>query len=163
MNDFGMSSDCATRAQIDAMINLPATPGHIKSILKVVRDYGVVYIALLQNGDALPSEKLNNPVPSVTVIGDDTDKALGPEGFDALTLRVCAMRASSIAIISSETVPNIYTLFSLMSGLLRAHTLIIETRPEQERAWIDYVQAISSDVPVILSTAMPQGWEQKTA
>lgn len=163
MNDFGMSSDRATRAQIDAVINLPATPGHIKSILKVVRDYGVAYVALFQNGDALLPEKINSPMPSLTVIGDDTDKALGPEGFDALTLRVCTMRASSIAIISSETVPNIYTLFSLMSGLLRAHTLIIKTRHEQERAWIDYVQNLSPGTPVILSTAMPQAWEQKTA
>ncbi len=46
-----------------------------------------------------------------------------------------------------------------MTGLLRANTLIIETRPEQEHAWVDYIRTLAPHTPVILSTSLPEAWE----
>lgn len=145
----------ATREQINTMIEAPVTADHIKTILKVVRDYGIGYVTLFQHGEKLDATTLNSQIPMIIVAGDDTSQSCGPSAFDPLTLRICTMRAACIAIISSEVVPNIYTMLSLMTGLLRANTLIIETRPEHEQSWVEYVRGQSPDIPVILSTAMP--------
>lgn len=154
-----MMIDRATKEQIAAILAMPQTPPYLKPVFEVVRDYGVGYLTMLQNGDGLELDRLNSQVPMITVVGDDTDAALGPSAFDAATLKVLTLRASCIAIISSEPVPNIYTLLSLMTGLLRANTLIIETRPEQEHAWVDYIRALAPHTPVILSTSLPEAWE----
>lgn len=158
-----MIIDRATKEQIAAILAMPQTPPHLKPVFEAVRDYGIGYLTLLQYGDGLAAEKLNSQNPIITVVGDDTDMARGPGAFDAATLRILTLRASCVAVISSEAVPDIYTLFSLMTGLLRASTLIVETRPEQERAWVDYMRGLSPHIPVILSTAMPQAWERQTA
>lgn len=157
-----MMIDRATKEQIAAILAMPQTPPYLKPVFEVVRDYGVGYLTLLQNGDGLEPDKLNSQVPMITVVGDDTNVALGPAAFDAATLKILTLRASCVAIISSEPVPNIYTLFSLMTGLLRANTLIIETRPELEHAWVDYIRAIAAHTPVILSTSLPEVWRRKS-
>ena len=149
-----MNLEHATREQIDAMINLPCAVPYIKPILEAVRDYGIGYLVLLQHGDGLDTAQLNSQVPRIVMVGDDTSCSCGPGAFDPSTLRICALRSSCLAIISSEAVPNIYTMFSLMTGLLRANTMIIETRPEHEKAWIEYVRKLSPHIPVIVSTAM---------
>lgn len=154
-----MMIDRATKEQIAAILAMPQTPPYLKPIFEVVRDYGVGYLTLLQNGDGLEPDKLNSQMPMITVLGDDTNAALGPGAFDTATLKSLTLRASCVAIISSEPVPNIYTLFSLMTGLLRANTLIIETRPDQEYAWVDYIRALVPHTPVILSTSLPEVWE----
>lgn len=154
-----MMIDRATKEQIAAILAMPQTPPYLKSVFEVVRDYGVGYLTLLQNGDGLGLDRLNSQTPMIMVVGDDTNAALGPGAFDAVTLKVLTLRASCVAIISSEPVSNIYTLFSLMTGLLRANTLIIETRPEQEHAWVDYIRALAPHTPVILSTSLPEEWE----
>ncbi len=149
----------ATKEQIAAILAMPQTPSYLKPVFEVVRDYGVGYLTLLQNGDGLEPDRLKSQNPMITVVGDDTNDALGPTAFDAATLKILTLRASCVAIISSEPVPNIYTLFSLMTGLLRANTLIIETRPEQEHAWVDYIRTLAPHTPVILSTSLPEAWE----
>ena len=154
-----MMIDRATKEQIAAILAMPQTPPYLKPVFEVVRDYGAGYLTLLQNGDGLGLDRLNSQVPMITVVGDDTDAALGPGAFDTATLKILTLRASCVAIISSEPVPNIYTLFSLMTGLLRANTLIIETRPEQEHAWVDYIRTLAPHTPVILSTSLPEAWE----
>lgn len=154
-----MIIDRATKEQIAAILAMPQTPPYLKPVFEVVRDYGVGYLTLLQNGDGLEPDRLNSQAPMITVVGDDTNAALGPAAFDAATLKVLTLRASCVAIISSEPVSNIYTLFSLMTGLLRANTLIIETRPEQEYVWVDYIRALAPHTPVILSTSLPEAWE----
>ncbi|MCB1784454.1 MAG: hypothetical protein KDI13_10735 [Alphaproteobacteria bacterium] len=154
-----MMIDRATKEQIEAILAMPQTPPYLKPVFEVVRDYGVGYLTLLQNGDGLEPDKLNSQVPMITVVGDDTNAALGPGAFDSSTLKILTLRASCVSIISSEPVPNIYTLFSLMTGLLRANTLIIETRLEQEHAWVDYIRALAPHTPVILSTSLPEAWE----
>lgn len=158
-----MIIDRATSEQITAILAMPQTPAHLKPIFEVVRDYGVGYLTLLQNGEGLESERLNSQVPLITVVGDDTNTSLGPKAFDTTTLKILTLRASCIAVISSEAVLNIYSMFSLMTGLLRANTLIIETRPEQECAWVDYMRALVPHTPVILSTSLPEAWGQKSA
>jgi len=154
-----MIIDRATKEEIAAILAMPQTPPYLKPVFEVVRDYGVGYLTLLQNGNGLESDKLNNQTPVITVVGDDTNAALGPGAFDTATLKILTLRASCVAIISSEPVLNIYTLFSLMTGLLRANTLIIETRPEQEYAWVDYIRTLTPHTPVILSTSLPEAWE----
>lgn len=153
-----MMIDRATKEQIAAILAMPQTPLYLKPVFEVVRDYGVGYLTLLQNGDGLEPDRLNSQVPMIAAVGDDTNAALGPCAFDAMTLKILTLRASCVAIISSEPVPNIYTLFSLMTGLLRANTLIIETRPEQEHAWVDYIRTLAPHTPVILSTSLPEAW-----
>lgn len=158
-----MIVDHATSHQIASILAMPETPPHLKPVFEAVRDYGIIYLTLLQHGHGLPVERLNSQNPMMTVVGDDTDAALGPIAFHAATLKILTLRASCVAVISSEPVSNIYALFSLMTGLLRANTLIIETRPEHEQAWVEYVRGLSPHIPVILSTAMPQAWERQSA
>ncbi len=146
-----MIFDHATPEQVDAMINMAPTPSHLAPILEAVRDHGVGFLFLFQNGDALDAARLNSPVPMIVVVGDDTSHSCGPEGFEPSTLRACTLRASCVAILSGEIIPGIYGMFSLMTGRQGVDTLIIETRPEHEAAWVKYVHELSPHVPMILN------------
>jgi hypothetical protein len=53
-----MMIDRATKEQIEAILAMPQTPPYLKPVFEVVRDYGVGYLTLLQNGDGLDPRTL---------------------------------------------------------------------------------------------------------
>lgn len=89
--------------------------------------------------------------PFVAVVGDDMDEALGPAGFHAKSLRRLMAQVSSIAVISSDIVPGVYAA-AAGGALLGASSVIVETRPEQEGAWLDLAKRTAPGAALLLCT-----------
>ena len=149
------------RQQFDALIAENKSAPHLNSIYAAIRDYKINFFVLPPDGRPLQSDMLNAAAPFTAIIGDDTDRSVGPNGFDKPSLRLLIRKATSAAVISSEIVPNIYTLMSLMSGMLRANTVIVETRPQHEMEWIRFLQDASPHIPMVVSTALPEQKKQR--
>jgi hypothetical protein len=142
-----------SRAELDQIVSDPATPAHIKSIYAAVRDYHIHHVLLTQNEKSFNIAQLKEFGPMVVIIGDDTNCALGPSAFDQSALRVLIGKSTCVAIIASMIVPDIYKCLSLMAGLFRVNAIIIETRPEQEMAWREYVRGVSPNASILHSMA----------
>lgn len=87
----------------------------------------------------------------VTIVGDDTDHALGPAGFHSKSMRRLLAAARSVIIIASDIEREAYAS-AAASALLGASSVIIETRPEQEGAWLDLVKREAPGAVLVLWT-----------
>lgn len=89
--------------------------------------------------------------PFIVMVGDDTDCALGPDQYDSKALDRLIGMADGVAIVSCAPPPEAYSSIALMA-MAQRNGLIIETRPEQEIAWTNRVQAVCPEMPILLST-----------
>ncbi|VWX52971.1 hypothetical protein [Novosphingobium sp. 9U] len=139
----------ATRADLDhAMVN--AAP-HLRPIVKAVRDHGVDMLFAGQGAGAF-RVPAGTTRPVIFMVGDDFDKALGPEGFHMPSIRRAIRSSHSFAIISSGPQADAYTAMALAAAATRQNTVIVETRPEQEIAWLALVQKLAPGRFIWLAT-----------
>lgn len=89
----------------------------------------------------------------VAIVGDDTDCALGPAGFHAKSMRRLLAAARSVAIIASDIEPAVYAT-AAAGALLGLSSVIVETRPEQEGAWLDLAKREVTSAALLLVTPM---------
>lgn len=121
---------------------------HLRPIYAAMKDHGTGLLLVRQNTGRFD---LRKPPPLVAIVGDDTDRALGPAGFHRKSIRRLAAQARSIAIIASDIVPDVYETAAALAALGRS-ALIIETRPEQEGAWMDLMKVAAPRTPILLCT-----------
>ncbi len=121
---------------------------HLRPIYAAMLDPG---IALLMVQQKIGRFAVEAPRGFVAIIGDDTDRALGPAGFHRKSVRRLAAQTCSIAIIASDIVPDVYETAAALAALGRG-ALIIETRPEQEGAWMDLMKTAAPRTPILLCT-----------
>lgn len=121
---------------------------HLRPIYAAMLDPG---IALLMVRQKIGRFGVEAPRGFVAIIGDDTDRALGPAGFHRKSVRRLAAQTCSIAIIASDIVPDVYETSAALAALGRG-ALIIETRPEQEGAWMDLMKTAAPRTPILLCT-----------
>lgn len=136
-----------TRRQLDALIE--QGPAHLGPIWAVVRDHGVTFAFVDQGGR--PFRLPTTSGPTITLIGDDTEAAHGPAGFDGPSLQDALKRAQAAIVIGCAALPRFYRLAALAAAL-RLHVVIIETRPEQEIPWIALIQSECSTIPILVGT-----------
>lgn len=84
----------ATRADINLAIE--ASPEYLRPILESVRDHHVAMLFVGQS-DAPFRMPPKSEIPTIVIIGDDFDQAVGPEGFRRRS-SLSASAASSIAM-----------------------------------------------------------------
>ena len=91
----------ASRARLDATIAALERAGvaHMVPILHAVRDCGVAYITLTQGDQRVSLPDLSTR-PWIAVIGDDTDRALGPNGFSPAALATLAAGANAAIVVA---------------------------------------------------------------
>lgn len=124
-------------------------PDHLVSVALAIRDHGLTLELIDQSGQPFD---LTPDRPAMVLIGDDTDTAKGPEGFDRPSLVTLAKGCKAHAVIGCEALPAIYgraVAFALRSGSV---PLVIETRPEQEIPWITFLQAHAPGTPLLWGT-----------
>lgn len=85
------------------------------------------------------------------MVGGDTDCAPGPGQYDGKALDRLIGMADGVAIISCAPPPEACSNIALTAMALH-NGLIIETRPEQEIAWTNRVQAVRQEMPILLCT-----------
>lgn len=142
-----------TRANLTRAIEGGAP--HLRPLFLAVRDHGCLF-GIAPQGD----EPIHPPPfarPAILLVGDDTDRALGPDGFNRVDLAAFVARCSTAAIVSSAAVEETYAAAATAAVVLRQHVVIVETRLEWEQAWIDFVRAARPDIAMLVSTVAPMG------
>ena len=123
---------------------------HYAPLFKAVRD-GNCNVALVQQSAGRISLTLEKP--TILVIGDDTDRALGPGGFDRMSIRRFAKRCGGAVLVPGVPLPVLYRTAARMAERGRAHVLLIETRPEQRRAWEAFLKRARPSMGVLVGAA----------
>jgi hypothetical protein len=156
MSQFPIDADGVVKIDTERGEKLLAsetTSAHVKAILTALRDYGIGWFWLSQTKEPIASEILEAAKAYIAVVSDDTDCAKGPDAFDPTTLKRLITTSTTVSIMSCDFITSIYSMLATMSGLLQTGTTVIETRPEMEAAWIEYVRSVSETVPIILCTS----------
>ena len=87
----------------------------------------------------------------IGLIGDDTDRSLGPDGFDRASIRRLLALTHGVCVMSCELVPRVYATAAAVARLGIA-TAIIETRPEHEAEWLALVKEAAPGASTLLYT-----------
>ncbi|MCC5974388.1 MAG: hypothetical protein JJU40_16765 [Rhodobacteraceae bacterium] len=124
---------------------------HLLPIVLAIRDHGVGFLVIPQRATGLDRGLDLLERPFIVMVGDDTDCALGPDQYDIAALDRLIGMADGVAIISCEPPPEAYSSIALMA-MAHRNGLIIETRPEQEIAWTNRVQAVCPEMPILFCT-----------
>lgn len=124
---------------------------HLLPIVHAIRDHGVGFLVIPQRATGLDRGLALLERPFIVMVGDDTDCALGPDQHDSTALDRLIGMADGVTIISCAPPPEAYFSIALMA-MAQRNMLIIETRPEQEIAWTNRVQAVCPEMPILLCT-----------
>ncbi|WP_311276779.1 hypothetical protein [Methylobacterium sp. WCS2018Hpa-22] len=126
---------------------------HMKPVFQAMQDCSCGVMLLDQ--DRCPFVRPPMPV-FIAIIGDDTDKALGPAGFHAASVADLARSVCEIAVISCEPLERVYGRSALLARW-GASSLIVETRPEQEANWTGFFGLVARGKPLTIATVRPPG------
>lgn len=146
-----------TRERLTEIIGANALAPHMNPVFAAIRDFGVGVLIVPQSTDSLDSALKEAGEAAIVIIGDDTNRALGPAGFDTPSLRRLFKSTKGVAVIASAPPEHVYAEASLMAALMRCLVVILETRPEQEIAWAAFVKEANRDAPILLVT-VEAGW-----
>jgi hypothetical protein len=80
--------------------------------------------------------------PFIVVIGDDLALAWGPAAFGADSLDRVIKAAGHCVLITSGPDPFPYRIAATAAARDRKNVLLIETRPNQQLAWLDRIEAL---------------------
>ena len=102
------------------------------------------------------------PIPTlnkntVVLICDDMDKSLGPSPYDQKKLQHYISRAAHISLVICEPLELAYGY--ACSPVIHHNKigLIIESRPEHEADWWNYIQKYKGDCTITLCTIKAEG------
>lgn len=123
-------------------------PAHLRPIYAAMLSPGVSFLMVHQNTGRFGVEAAGG---FVALIGDDTDRALGPRGFHRKSIRRLAGQVHSIVIVASAAEPRAYTGVAALAAA-GFGALLVETRPEQEAAWFEALKAAAPRTPILLVT-----------
>jgi hypothetical protein len=139
----------ATRAGLDAAHE--ASPAHLRPIIEAVRDHRVGLFVVGQSAD--PFRIPRDPGrPAIVIIGDDYDRAVGPDGFHLPSVRRAIRECSAFAVVSCEPLPVVYAGIAASATITRRNVMLIETRPEKEIPWLALIRKLAPKRLVWLAT-----------
>lgn len=130
--------------------------GHLAPIYQAVRR-GADYAPVLQNAGAF-AFKFERP--TIVLFGDDGEKCFGPNAFEPASVERVLGKISMAAVIACEPLPKLYTAMAIGAMMKRAHTLIVETRPEHEADWIERIRNSRPDISIMVGTLESPGGRQ---
>lgn len=122
---------------------------HLRPIIEAIRDHdvGFMFVGQSRAPFRLP---LGGKRTAITIIGDDFDEAFGPEGFHMPSVRRMIRASHSFAVVACEPLEPIYDSIAFAASTTRRHALLIETRPEQEHAWVELVRKLAPGRPLLV-------------
>jgi hypothetical protein len=138
----------ASRVRLDMAFE--ASPPFLRPVIEAVRSYGCGLLSVGQS--SAPFRLPEDPKrPGIIIIGDDLDRAVGPQGFHLASVRRAIKACKAFAVVSCEPLPVAYACLASSAVLLRQNVMIIETRPEQEIAWANIVRKLAPDAQLLLA------------
>lgn len=141
-----------TRERISEIIGKNMLAPHLNPVFEAVRDFSVSVLIAPQSKDSLDEALGDARDASIVIVGDDTNRALGPDGFHKTSMRRLFQLATETAVISSAPPEHVYAGMATLAALARRFVVIVETRPEQEIAWVEFIQAANPNLSILLAT-----------
>jgi hypothetical protein len=133
-------------------------PDHWVPILDAVIDFGCAHVLVTQGTGGkigpLPSDK-----PIITLIGDDLNVSLGPNGFHA-SIRKLFRSADAAVIVACAAEQKFYANAATVAVLERRNAVIVECRPETELEWLAFAKMHLGTNRIVLCSARPEGRPQ---
>jgi hypothetical protein len=143
---MSISQHGLSRAQFEAMRS--RLPPHLVPCFEAMLfGAGLLVVAQSTAPFRLPTRR-----PTVILVGDDTDRSLGPDGFHASSVNRAIRSAGSVAVIACAPVPAAYAGPVRRAVSTRRNAVVIETRPEHEIPWIKLVQRLAPEVPLLVAS-----------
>ncbi|CAA2161172.1 hypothetical protein MBRA_06332 [Methylobacterium brachiatum] len=125
---------------------------HFRPVYAAMRSSGVALLLVRQGHGRFDVPKLSRGRGFVAVIGDDMDRADGPSGFRRKSLRRLLGAVGGVSLISCEILPDVYATAAQLAAFGQ-NVAIIETRPEQEGAWLDFLKEVAPRANLLICTA----------
>lgn len=121
---------------------------HLRPIYAAMLNPGIGFLVVGRTSGPFAVESRGG---FVGLIADDTDRSLGPAGFHRKSIRRLAAQPRSITLISSDIVPDLYAAAAALA-VAGFCTIIVETKPEQEAAWLDLLKVAAPQANMLVCT-----------
>jgi hypothetical protein len=122
---------------------------HMRPIFEAVRDDGLLLGVILAGGNVALAPR---GVPAIAIIGDDVDGAKGPAAFPRKTLQMLLGSAEAVVLHTGAATPEHYARAVKEALRLEQTVVIIESRTEQELAWLECIRKYAPVVSFELIT-----------
>ncbi|MEP7452413.1 hypothetical protein [Phyllobacterium sp. SB3] len=141
--------------RLDAIIDgTLETAEHIRVLALAIRHGGVTLSVIPQGRTPFRD---NDKRPTIFLIGDDTGRALGPDGFHMPSIRRAIRQCAGFSVISCAPMVEAYGPPAGAAALLGQNVMIVETRLEHEADWYNLIQRLAPNCPILLSTVKVGG------
>jgi hypothetical protein len=136
----------ATTATLTAAIE--RSPEHLRPILMAVRDcrVGMMFVSHDAGKFVIPEGR-----PAIVMLGDDMEVSTGPAGFHLPSIRRAIRSCAGFAVVSAEPNPAVYAGVAAVA-VAGKRAMLIETRIEHEFAWVELVQKLAPNRPLMILT-----------
>lgn len=132
----------------------------LRIMLNAVGDHNI-RIVLAQHDPRPFHDALLVDYPYIALIGDD-DPAKGPESFHLESLKKTIRNVDYALVISGQAKTDLYRFMSLIPSFLRVNSMIVETLPEQEAVWSDFIRGENPDLKLLIHSTDPASGLTKT-
>jgi hypothetical protein len=119
-------------------------------VIAAVRDCGIGMLFIGQHAGPFRIPR-DDKRPGVTILGDDFDQSLGPDGFHHASVRRAIRECSGFAVLGGEATADIYAAVTA-GAVAGGRMLIVETRPFHEIPWLELIQKLAPGRPIIWAT-----------
>ncbi len=141
-----------TRERLDRIIAANTEAPHLNIVFEAVRDYGVRLLTVVQIAVPFADALDDTTRPFIAIVGDDTERSFGPGAFHRASLERVVRMADGAAVISSASPLEVYAGLAALAAFQRSNVVIVETRPEQEIAWVNFIEETVPGLPILLAT-----------
>lgn len=140
------------RERLDRIIAANTEAPYLNAVFEVVRDHGVRLLTVEQISVSFVEVLDETTRPFIALVGDDTERSLGPDVFHRASLERLIRMADGAAVIASASPIEVYAGLAALAAFQRNNVIIVETRPEQEIAWVNFLQETVPGLPILLAT-----------
>jgi hypothetical protein len=123
-------------------------PAHLRPIALAVRDQSCDFVLVPQEVKPFVLPLTGRPL--IALIGDDMFSAMGPTGFDQPSLRRLIAGCAAGAVVSSGPDERPYKSAATNAVLLRQNVVIVETRPEREIEWVNFLRDARPEIGLLI-------------
>jgi hypothetical protein len=124
---------------------------HLEPVLDAMLDCGIAPVLVSQHDKAFRLAR--DASPSVVIVGEDTDRGLGPTGFQQPSLRRLFLASGGASVISSAAPGDGCALSTVPVVRTRRHAAIVGTCVAWRTSWIEAITKAVLGLALLISAA----------
>lgn len=128
--------------------------GYMLPILEAVRDFGCGWATIPQRAGRF---EIPTGRPTIGIVGDDSLEALGLAAFHRKSLRRFVGTCAGGVLVSCAPELRLYAAAAVVAAERRRNAVLIETRPEREAEWLEFLNEANPTMRLVVGTVRPAG------